>query len=101
MVEALALPLGSMAVGQYIRRTGYFKTFMVCMSAVFAIGAGCMTQWMVGMLPFYIGMTLLVVIGFAIGSLLVTLTMSTASDIPKAGTLFIGQMMMTKWCGDV
>lgn len=85
MVEALALPLGSMVVGQYIRKTGYFKTCMVMMGAVCAISAGCLTQWMVGKLPFFIGITLFVLLGLAIGSLIVIVTMATVSDIPKSG----------------
>ncbi|CDH55623.1 multidrug resistance protein fnx1 [Lichtheimia corymbifera JMRC:FSU:9682] len=84
MVEALALPLGSMVVGQYIRKTGYFKACMIMMGAVSAISAGCLTQWMVGKLPFFIGIILFVLLGIAIGSLLVIVTMATVSDIPKS-----------------
>lgn len=77
------------------------KPILVGLTTLFLLGSyGCgvaqtLPQIVVAR-AFYIGMTLLVMIGFAIGSLLVTLTMSTASDIPKAGTSFIGQMMMTK-----
>lgn len=100
MVEALALPLGSMVVGQYIRKTGYFKACMIMMGAVSAISAGCLTQWMVGKLPFFIGIILFVLLGMAIGSLLVIVTMATVSDIPKSGNHW-GKLIVREWMCDV
>lgn len=85
MVTILALPLGSIAAGQYIRNTGYFKTCLITMSAVSAIGIGCSTLWIAGRLPFHIGIALFLLLGFATGCFFVALAMTIASDVPKSG----------------
>lgn len=59
------------------------------MSAVSAIGIGCSTLWIAGILPFHIGIALFLLLGFATGSFFVALAMTIASDVPKSGTSII------------
>lgn len=85
MAEALIVPVGCFTAGQYIRRTGYFKKFMFVIGALYVVGCGLSSQWMVRALPFFVGMFFVIIQGFSYGAILVSLFMSVASDLPGYG----------------
>ncbi|KAI7879290.1 MFS general substrate transporter [Lichtheimia hyalospora FSU 10163] len=81
MAEALVVPVGCFTAGQYIRRTGYFKKFMIVIGVLYVLGCGLSSQWMIRAIPFFVGMTFVIIQGFSYGAILVSLFMSVASDI--------------------
>ncbi|CDS11403.1 hypothetical protein LRAMOSA03666 [Lichtheimia ramosa] len=81
MAEAFAVPVGCFVAGQYIRRTGYFKKFLIVIGALYVVGCGLSSQWMTRALPFFVGMVFVIIQGFSYGAILVSLYMSVASDI--------------------
>lgn len=85
MAEAFAVPVGCFVAGQYIRRTGYFKKFLIVIGALYVVGCGLSSQWMTRALPFFVGMVFVIIQGFSYGAILVSLYMSVASDIAGSG----------------
>ncbi|KAJ8663867.1 hypothetical protein O0I10_000142 [Lichtheimia ornata] len=82
MAEALIVPVGCFTAGQYIRRTGYFKKFVFVIGALYVVGCGSSSQWMIRALPFFVGMFFVIIQGFSYGAILVSLFMSVARDLP-------------------
>lgn len=85
MAEALIVPVGCFTAGQYIRRTGYFKKFVFVIGALYVVGCGSSSQWMIRALPFFVGMFFVIIQGFSYGAILVSLFMSVARDLPGYG----------------
>ncbi|KAI7883877.1 MFS general substrate transporter [Lichtheimia hyalospora FSU 10163] len=91
---------GCYMAGQYVKRSGHFRNFLMAMAVLYIVCAFILGKWVVEAIPHIAGVIPMCLTGTAFGAISVPLFTAVASDIPKPQIASATSMyVMTRYMG--